>query len=202
MAVHLATLDGKDHRRAVAEANQLGVLQIFREMYIEPGFGDQTVFQDAVHIFFPGSVVQKLRRFALGQLHVHRDGVALVCADFCLAMVKGIALLVVCTDDLLQYLIGHTVAADQKEHHFFTLIVHLGCSFSSLFGNENATDELKSSIALCSQYGNKCRCIAAGRLILFAFAIILIESLCVLRKSGVSRGGRYPDAIFIYFTNC
>lgn len=53
MAVHLAALDGKDHRRAVAETDQLGGLQIFREMYIEPGFGNQAVFQDAVHIFSP-----------------------------------------------------------------------------------------------------------------------------------------------------
>ena len=57
VAVHLAALDGKDHRRAVAEADQLGGLQIFREMYLEPGFGIQAVFQYAVHIFFPGSMV-------------------------------------------------------------------------------------------------------------------------------------------------
>ena len=66
---------------------------------------------------------------------------------------------------------------------------------------KNAMEDLKSSMALCKQYENKCRNSGAGRLILFAFAIILTVSLYALRKLGVGRSGRYPDDVFIYRTN-
>lgn len=58
-----------------------------------------------------------------------------------------------------QVVIGHAVAVVQKERQFFlTLFAHSWHSFFSfVLEMKNATEDWKSSVALCKQYENKCQ---------------------------------------------
>lgn len=58
-----------------------------------------------------------------------------------------------------QVIISHAVVVVQKERQFFlALFAHSWHRFFSfVLKMKNATENLKSSVALCKQYENKCR---------------------------------------------
>lgn len=71
-------------------------------MDIQAAFGEQALRLDGGGKLLGGSMIQYLWRFCRGELHIYLDGMALVGPDLCPILIKGIPLLAVALDDLLQ----------------------------------------------------------------------------------------------------